>query len=161
LSGDAHTTRNKRGSKRSISSRRPGVAHGQQQVARWVVPICIKVIGLAASTEARGCRAHVGIAREANIPVAARRLPAQRHGDLRARCRPGSFRHITREKPRQLDELSGPSASKLLNGAAPVRWWYATQMLDRGRVKSNNLSSALDNRRAKATARLAFQPWME
>jgi hypothetical protein len=120
--------------------KKTGVAHGQQQVARWVVPICIKVIGLAAPQEARVVGLMLGIAREANIPVA--RVDCQPNVTVTFAPDAGQVvRHIYARKPRQLDELSGTEREQLLNGAAPVRWWYATQMLDRDGVKSNNLSA--------------------
>ena len=71
-SGVHRSTRNRLGSAQSISSRSTGVAHGQQQVARWVVPICIKVIGAAAPQAARVVGDQMlGVAREANIPLLA------------------------------------------------------------------------------------------
>ncbi len=120
--------------------KRAGVANGQKQVARWVVPVCIKVIGLNTSQTAKVEGIMLGIAREARIPVA------------RPKCEPNitvSFapdagqvvRQIHARKPRQLDELSLTEREQLLNGAAPVRWWYTTQMLDRDGVKANNISA--------------------
>ncbi len=119
--------------------KRTGVATGQKQVARWVVPICIKVIGLQDDQAARVDRIMHGIAREANIRVAG------------PTCKPNitvSFapdagqivRQIHARKPHQLRELSVIEREQLLNGNASVRWWYATQMLDRNGVKSNNIS---------------------
>ncbi|MFL6854581.1 MAG: hypothetical protein ACJ8D3_03915 [Sphingomicrobium sp.] len=120
--------------------KRTGVANGQQQVARWVVPVCIKVIGLTAPQEARVVGLMLGIAREANIPVA--RVDCQPNVTVTFAPDAGQVvRHIHARKPRQLDELSGKEREQLLNGAAPVRWWYATQMLDRDGIKSNNLSA--------------------
>jgi len=116
-----------------------GVATGQKQVARWVVPICIKVIGVQDSQAARVEEIMLTIAREANIDIAG------------AKCEPNitvSFapdagqvvRQIHKRKPRQMDELSFAEKERLLTGDAPVRWWYATQMMDRDGVKSNNIS---------------------
>ena len=47
-----------------------GVANGQKQVARWVVPVCIKVIGVSTAQAAKVEDLMLGVAREANIPVA-------------------------------------------------------------------------------------------
>ena len=118
---------------------RAGVAKGQKQVARWVVPICIKVIGLQDAQAARIEQDMLGIAREAKMDIA------------RAKCDPNitvSFatdprqvvRHIKARRPHQLRELSFADRERILTGDAPVRWWYATQMLDRDGVKSNNVS---------------------
>ena len=119
--------------------KRTGVANGQQQAARWVVPICIKVIGLSTSQTGRVEDLMLRIAREANIPTA------------RPGCEPNitvtfapDAKEVTRlihgRKPHQLRELSQAEREKVLNGAAPIRWWYATQMLDRDGVRSNNIS---------------------
>ena len=116
-----------------------GVAKGQKQVARWVVPICIKVIGIQDAQAARVKEIMLGVAREANIDIAG------------AKCEPNitvSFapdasqvvRQIHKRKPRQMDDLSLSNREKLLNSTAPARWWYATEMMDREGVKSNNIS---------------------
>lgn len=120
--------------------KRTGVAHGQQQVARWVVPVCIKVIGLKPLHAARFKALMLDVAHEANVRVA------------KPNCQPNitvSFapdagqvvRRINSRKPRQLDELSRTEKDELLNSEAPVRWWYATQMLDRDGVQSNNMAA--------------------
>jgi hypothetical protein len=116
-----------------------GVANGQKQVARWVVPVCIKVIGVSTVQEAKVTGQMLAIAREADIPIG------------KADCEPNLtvtfaedagyvVRHINARKPRQFRELNRTEKEQLLNGSAPVRWWYATEMMDRDGVKSNNIS---------------------
>ena len=120
--------------------KRTGVAHGQQQVARWVVPVCIKVIGLSTPQAARVEDLMLRIAREANVPAAKRGCEP----NLTVSFTPDArqvVRHIRSRKPRQFDEMSRAEKEQLLNGEAPVRWWYATQMLDRDGVKANNISA--------------------
>ena len=119
---------------------RTGVAHGQQQVARWVVPVCIKVIGLRASHAARFEQLMLDVAREANMRVAKPNCEPNITVTFAADARQ-VVRHINGRKPRQLDELSPTEKEQLLNGEAPVRWWYATQMLDRDGVQSNNIAA--------------------
>lgn len=120
--------------------KRTGVAHGQQQVARWVVPVCIKVIGLKDPHAARFKALMLDVAHQANVRVA------------KPNCQPNItvtfardvgkvVRHIKSRKPHQLDELSPVEKEHLLDGEAPVRWWYATQMLDRDGVQSNSISA--------------------
>ena len=120
--------------------RRTGVANGQQQVARWVVPVCIKVIGLRPAHAAHVERVMRGIAREANIKAAG------------PKCDPNitvSFaddagkvvRQIDSRRPHQLRELSFAAKERLLTGDAPVRWWYATSEFDRDGVAANNISA--------------------
>lgn len=119
--------------------KRAGVAKGEKQVARWVVPICIKVIGLQDVQAARVERQMMDIAQQANMDVAG------------PKCDPNitvSFttdptqvvKEIKRRRPHQLRELSFADRERVLTGNAPVRWWYATQMLDRDGVQSNNIS---------------------
>lgn len=116
-----------------------GVANGQQQVARWVVPVCIKVIGVSTPQQAKVTDLMLAVAREANIPVA------------KVNCAPNitvSFapdagevvRYIHSKQPQQLRELSHAEREQLLNGTAPIRWWYATQMLDREGMQGANIS---------------------
>ena len=120
--------------------KRAGVAKGGKQVARWVVPICIKVIGIRDDQAARFKQNMLGIAREARMDIA------------RAKCEPNitvSFtndpkqvvHHIKTRQPNQLRELSFADRERVLTGDAPVRWWYSTQMLDRDGVKANNIST--------------------
>ncbi len=120
--------------------KRTGVANGQKQVARWVVPVCIKVIGVQDRQAARVERIMHGIAREANIRVAG------------PKCEPNvtiSFtadasqlvRQINSRKPHQLRELSPAAKERLLTVNAPARWWYATSALDRDGVESNAISA--------------------
>ncbi len=120
--------------------KRTGVAQGQQQVARWVVPICIKVLGLTTPQTAKVERIMLSIAREANIEVA--RLNCEPNVTVTFAPDAGQVvRQIHARRPHQLGELSRAEREQILAGPAPVRWWYATQMLDRDGVKSNNLSA--------------------
>jgi hypothetical protein len=116
-----------------------GVATGQQQVARWVVPVCIKVIGLSDPQEARVVGQMLAIAREAKIPVG----KVDCEPNLTVTFAPDAgeiVRHINARKPNQFRELSRLEKEQLINGNAPVRWWYATEMMDRDGVKANNVS---------------------
>ena len=120
--------------------KRTGVAHGQQQVARWVVPVCIKAIGLTTPQAAKVEDLMLDIALEANVPVA--KPNCQPNVTVSFTPDAGQVVHqIYARKPRQLDELSHAEKEQLLNGPAPVRWWYATQMFDRDGVRSNNISA--------------------
>lgn len=120
--------------------RSTGVANGQKQVARWIVPVCIKVIGLSTSQSAKVTGLMLAIAREAKIPVA----KVDCDPNLTVTFAPDAgevVRLIHSKKPHQLGELDRAERERILNGDAPVRWWYATQMLDRDGVRSNNISA--------------------
>lgn len=119
--------------------KRAGVAKGQKQVARWVVPICIKVIGVEDGQAARIEQTMLEIAAAANIDIAGPRCEPNISVSFTTDPR-GVVRHIKARKPNQFRELSFADRERILTGDAPVRWWYATQMLDRDGVKSNNMS---------------------
>ena len=116
-----------------------GVANGQKQVARWVVPVCIKVIGVSAAPAARIEDKMLRVAREANVPVARRGCEpnlavtfAKDAGEV--------VRQIYAKKPRRFIETSPAEREQLLYGSTPVRWWYATEMADRDGVKAHDMT---------------------
>ena len=120
--------------------RRTGIANGQQQVARWVVPICIKAIGLQRPHAVRLEQIMRGIAREANIKEAGPKCAP----NITVSFAPDAgrvVRQINSRRPQQLRELSLPAKQRLLAGDAPVRWWYATRETDRDGVEANNLTA--------------------
>lgn len=103
-----------------------GVARGGTPAARWVDPVCPRVLGLseegsrAAEARIRTIASQVGIdvAREpcdSNIVVTF----AQDAGAL--------VREIERRTPRRLAEVPATARQALLAGSAPVRWWYMTE----------------------------------
>ncbi len=120
--------------------RSTGVANGQKQVARWVVPVCIKVIGVSTAQSARVVDQMLAIAREANVPVA--KLDCEPNLTVSFAADAGQIvRQIHKKKPHQFQELDRTERERLLNGHDPVRWWYATQMLDREGMQGNNISA--------------------
>lgn len=120
--------------------KRTGVANGQQQVARWVAPVCIKVIGLAAAQEAKVVGVMLGVAREAKVPIAA--VDCEPNLTVSFTSDAGQVvRHIHARKPHQFSKLSPAEKEQMLNGPAAVRWWYVTEMMDREGVKANAISA--------------------
>ncbi|MDP9423538.1 MAG: hypothetical protein M3Q19_12045 [Pseudomonadota bacterium] len=120
--------------------KRTGVANGQKQVARWVVPVCMKIIGLRRPHAARVEQIMRGIAREANIKTAGPKCEANITVSFAAD--PGKVvRYINARRPHQLRELPPAAKERLLTGETPVRWWYATSDLDRDGVPANNISA--------------------
>jgi len=116
-----------------------GVANGQQQVARWVVPVCIKVIGVSTAQQARITDLMLGVAREAKIPVAKLDCEPNLTVTFAADAKQ-VVQFIHKRQPHQLRELDYVEREQMLNGPAPVRWWYATQMVDREGMKGNNIT---------------------
>lgn len=120
--------------------KRTGVANGQQQVARWIIPICVKVFGLTTSQAVRIEDSMLDIAYEANMPVAGPGCQP----NITVTFAPDAgevVRHIYAKKPQQLREVSQSEREQLLSGEAPIRWWYATEMMDREGMRSNNISA--------------------
>ncbi len=117
-----------------------GVANGQQQVARWVVPICIKVIGLSKPHSAKVVEQMLSIAREASLPIA--RPSCEPNVTVNFVADAGEVvRHIYARKPARFSEASPAEREQLLYGSAPVRWWYATEMMDRDGVWANSMTA--------------------
>lgn len=102
-----------------------GVARGQLPAARWIDPICPGVLGIARSyaeiVEAR-IRA---IAQEAGIRIAgpgcARNITVSFVGDARS-----LMDVLKRRAPTRFREVQPELRETLINGDAPIRWWYLT-----------------------------------
>lgn len=110
--------------------RATGVAPGMQQAARWADPVCPRVLGLqdeyARIVETRMRR----IATEAGVAVA--RQPCDTNiavsfvGDAGA-----MVRRIAQRSPRRLAEVPVTDRDTLIEGVAPIRWWYSTDITTR------------------------------
>jgi len=110
--------------------RMTGVASGERPTARWVDPVCPGVTGLTDFAnhvaEARIRR----IAQAAGVPLA----PEPCVRNLAISFTPdgaGLARAISMREPRRMSELSREARETVLNGAAPIRWMYSTEL--RGR----------------------------
>lgn len=112
-----------------------GIAGGDTPVARWVDPVCIAALGLAprhaAPVEARMRR----IAEAAGIAVAGPdcrpNVEIRFTADSRA-----ELRRFEVDAPRRLAQVRGAERDRLLNDAAPVRWWYATGVRSRDNMRA-------------------------
>ena len=116
-----------------------GVANGQKQVARWAVPVCIKIVGVSTVQTAQIEDLMLGVAREANVPVAKKgcspNVTVIFTGDASE-----AVRYVHEKRPHQLRELSLANRERLVNSTAPVRWWYTTQDVDRDKVGTDNVA---------------------
>jgi hypothetical protein len=105
--------------------RQVGVARGQLPAARWIDPVCPRVRGIAEPyaemVEAR-MRA---IAREAGIRTAGNRcdpnISVSFVGDAEA-----LMNVIERRSSPLFREVPPEAREALINGDAPIRWWYLT-----------------------------------
>jgi hypothetical protein len=81
----------------------------------------------------------LGVAREANIPVA--KLGCDPNISVNFTADAGQVvRYVHQRRPHQLRELSFAAREQLLTGNAPVRWWYSTQNVDREGVGTDNVA---------------------
>jgi hypothetical protein len=112
--------------------KRVGVVWGNKQAARWWDPVCPRVVGLApplAQQVEKRVRA-VAVAAGAPIAPASARCEANLvigfTGDAGA-----DVRKIAARAPRQLRNVPPETRSDLLNGKAPIRWFYHSELRNR------------------------------
>lgn len=107
--------------------RRVGVVTGDRQAARWRDPICPHIIGLSPVLSQKVEDKFRSIARAAGAPLA----PTSRceknviiafTGDAGA-----VIRSLASRSPRQLSEVPSGARADLLEGKAPIRWFYTTE----------------------------------
>lgn len=105
--------------------RRSGIIKSDNPVARWNSPVCPKVIGLAdaygqiVETRLRSIASQIGVTIskapcETNIVIS-----FVTDGN-------DTTRRIAARTPKLLNEVQQHARAELLDGGAPVRWWYAT-----------------------------------
>jgi hypothetical protein len=109
---------------------RTGAAMGQTAVARWSDPVCPRVQGLGSEHARRVEERMRAIALAAAIPVApepcATNIVVSFTPDARA-----VIRQVATRAPRRFAQLDAAERRALLEGSAPIRWWYSTDV--RGR----------------------------
>jgi hypothetical protein len=115
--------------------RQIGVARGDTSAARFIDPVCVRVLGIAESYAALVAERMRAIAGEARITVAPEG------------CRPNvivSFvgdasalvRDIARRSPTRFQHVALDQREALLNGNAPIRWWYLTETRSRHSMRN-------------------------
>ena len=115
--------------------RQIGVARGDTSAARFIDPVCVRVLGIAEPYAALVAERMRAIAGEARITVA----PES--------CRPNvivSFvgdasalvRDIARRSPTRFQNVALDQREALLNGNAPIRWWYLTETRSRHSMRN-------------------------
>jgi hypothetical protein len=101
-----------------------GVA--EQPVARWVNPICPKVLGVAKPVADRVVRKVREVASLTRVSVAPAGCRANIFitftGDANA-----VVRQIAARAPARFGDLPGTKRQELAEGYAPVRWWHQTE----------------------------------
>jgi hypothetical protein len=115
--------------------RQVGVARGEQPASRWTDPVCPRVLGIA--------QPYSGIV-EARMREIAEAV-GMRVG--RQNCQPNisvSFvgdaaalmQEIDRRSPTRLSQVPHDAREAILNGDAPIRWWYLTETRSRDQMRN-------------------------
>lgn len=100
-----------------------GVASGSTPTARWVDAVCPRVLGLnEAGTRFAEARIRA-VAADAGVPVAAAPCDSNIVVSFTTDAA-GLVREIDRRSPARLAQVPLSAREALLNGSAPIRWWY-------------------------------------
>lgn len=106
--------------------RQTGVATGERSVARWIDPVCPRAIGVGPSYAIIVESKLRDIANAARVPVASE--PCQTNIAVSFTDDGGALaRKIAVRAPRRFAEVPITERKALIDGSAPVRWWYATE----------------------------------
>lgn len=107
-----------------------GIVAGKETVARWTDKVCPRAVGLSPENARRVENRFRAIAASVGAPLAS------------DRCSPnvtinfvgdgaGFTRQVAQRDPQRLREVSYKQRSELINGRAPIRWWYLTELRSR------------------------------
>lgn len=110
--------------------RATGVAAGETPAARWIDPVCPRVIGIPPGPAGVVETTMRAVAKEAGAPLAAAPCRANIAVVFTADAG-GLARRIAARQPRRFAELPPAARAALFDGAAPIRWWHASEV--RGR----------------------------
>jgi hypothetical protein len=118
-----------------------GVASGNTPAARWVDPVCPRVLGLnEAGTRVAEARIRA-VAAQAGVPLA----PAPCDSNIVVSfTNDGAalVREIERRSPGRLNQVPLSARDALLNGSAPIRWWYTAETRGRHNEGSQRVASS-------------------
>ena len=118
-----------------------GIIDGKESIARWVDPICPRVMGVSPEVaekvvaSVRSIAAQVGV-RTAR-PGCAPNIAVIFVGDGNA-----FMRSVSTRDPSQLAKISTQQREFLFTGGAPVRWWYFDQSRGRDGDRMNGMDPA-------------------
>lgn len=120
--------------------RQTGIAQGQTPAARWLDPVCIKVIGLQPEYAKRVEEKFSELAR--SVPVALARPGCE--GNLAmvfSNDGAATARHITKRDPRGVSDVPVSLRSSMYDSKLPVRWWYHIAERSRAGVRASAVPS--------------------
>jgi len=122
--------------------RRTGVANRSDPVARWIDPVCPKVVGIKpeyaeiVETRMREIAALSGIATAR--PGCQSNIAVSFTTDAR-----GVMQQIARKSPSRIAELDPHLRDRLVTGDAPIRWWYNSRSQGADSMRVGNSDSLL------------------
>ena len=118
-----------------------GIVAGKESVARWVDPVCPRAIGIAPE-HVRLVEAKVrAIAAQAGVPTA--KPGCTTNVSINFVGDGGAFvRSVAARDRGQLSKVPADLRLALLNGSAPVRWWYLTELRGRDGDRMNGMEPA-------------------
>lgn len=104
-----------------------GVANGQRSVARWIDPVCPRVIGLS-QEHARIVELQMRATAD-SLKIATAKSPCQSNVIVSFVTGGAAVaRLVAKRGHRQLGEVPLPKRDSLLNSKAPIRWWHLTEL---------------------------------
>ncbi len=105
--------------------RKLGIARGITPAARWIDPVCLKVLGVDAALGKMVAARFQGIARRVGVRLA---RPGCRANAVIAFTpdAAGYIRNLEQREPQAFDELGERQLAAMRGGEAPARWWYKT-----------------------------------
>jgi hypothetical protein len=118
-----------------------GITNGKESIARWIDPICPRVIGVAPHVAQQMISTLRTLAAQTGVPT------------TKPGCTPNIainfvgngdafMRRISASDPSQLAKLSANEREALISGGAPVRWWYFTESRGRDGDRMNGMDPA-------------------
>lgn len=128
-------TREQARERAAVFVRQVGVARGDIAAARWVDPVCPRVLGIAQPYSGIVEQRMREIAASAGMrigPVGCRtNVSVSFVGDAEA-----LMQEIDRRSPTRLNEVPRNERQAMLSGAAPIRWWYLTETRSRHQMRN-------------------------
>lgn len=109
--------------------RSTGVAASETPAARWLDPVCPRVLGLTQE----GARSAENVMRAIAIQAGAQVAPEPCDSNIVVIFTANAaalVREIDRREPRRFAELDSTERQALLQGSAPIRWWHTSEVRD-------------------------------
>lgn len=100
-----------------------GVATGEQQAARWLVPVCPRVVGIDKQQEKWVAQRIRAIARQVGAPLAKESCVSNLVVIFTGSA-DRTVNYLSKHPPGRLGPPGSTRTQQLKKGGLPVRWWY-------------------------------------